>query len=131
MTDKINLYVNSGYRKADETTTNLRVIVPSGLIKSYGKDYFTLSITSFYCFNTLYQMDEYNSDFNIIIRDVSNNIFKTLYYSFVNCVGNPNVYDIRDELNTLLNGYISVTYDKIKDLFLFTRIKATDASNNK
>ena len=90
MTDKINLYVNSGYRKADETTTNLRVIVPSGLIKSYGKDYFTLSITSFYCFNTLCQMDEYNSDFNLIIRDVSNNIFKTLYYSFVNCVGNPN-----------------------------------------
>jgi len=131
MTDKINLYVNSGYRKADETTTNLMVIVPSGLIKSYGKDYFTLSITSFYCFNTLYQMDENNSDFNLIIRDVSNNIFKTLYYSFVNCVGNPNVYDIRDELNTLLNGYISVTYDKIKNLFLFTRTKAVDASNNK
>ena len=76
-------------------------------------------------------MDEYNSDFNIIIRDVSNNIFKTLYFSFVNCIGNPNVYDIRDELNTLLNGYISVTYDKIKNLFLFTRTKAVDASNNK
>ena len=40
MTDKINLYVNSSYRKKDETTTNLKVIVPSGLIKSYGKDYF-------------------------------------------------------------------------------------------
>ena len=58
MTDKINLYVNSSYRKNDETTTRLKVIVPSGLIKSYGKDYFTLAITSFYCFNTLYQMDE-------------------------------------------------------------------------
>ena len=47
MTDKINLYVNSSYRKKDETTTNLKVIVPSGLINSYGKDYFTLAITSF------------------------------------------------------------------------------------
>ena len=131
MTDKINLYVNSSYRKKDETTTNLKVIVPSGLIKSYGKDYFTLSITSFYCFNTLYQMDETNSDFNVIIRDVSNNIFKYLFFSFVDCVGNPNVYDIRDELNSLLNGYISVTYDKIKKLFLFTRTKATDTSYNK
>jgi len=131
MTDKINLYVNSSYRKKDETTTNLKVIVPSGLIKSYGKDYFTLSITSFSCFNTLYQMDETNSDFNIIIRDVSNNIFKYLFFSFVDCVGNPNVYDIRDELNSLLNGYISVTYDKIKNLFLFTRTKAQDANNNK
>ena len=131
MTDKINLYVNSSYRKKDETTTNLKVIVPSGLIKSYGKDYFTLSITSFYCFNTLYQMDENNSDFNIVIRDISNNTFKYLFFSFVDCVGNPNVYNILEELNLLLNGYISVTYDKIKNLFLFTRTKAVDASNNK
>jgi hypothetical protein len=131
MTDKINLYVNSSYRKNDETTTRLKVIVPSGLIKSYGKDYFTLAITSFYCFNTLYQMDETNSDFIIIVRDASDNIFKYLYFSFVECVGNPNVYDIRDELNTLLKDYISVTYDKIKNLFLFTRTKAVDASNNK
>ena len=79
MTDKINLNVNSSYRKADETTTNLKVIVPSGLIKSYGKDYFTLSITSFYCFNTLYQMDETNSEFSIVIRDASNNIFNICF----------------------------------------------------
>lgn len=131
MTDKINLYVNSSYRKKDETTTNLKIIVPSGLIKSYGSDYFTMAITSFYCFNTLYQMDESNADFNVIIRDTSNNVFKYLFFSFVECVGNPNVYDIRDELNTLLNGYISVTYDKIKNLFIFTRTKAQDASNNK
>ncbi len=97
------------------------MIVPSGLIKSHGKDYFTLAFTSFYSFNTLYQMDETNSDFIIIIRYTSNNIFKYLFFSFVDCVGNPNVCYIRDELNTLLNGCISLTYDKIKNLFLFTR----------
>jgi hypothetical protein len=76
MTDKISLYVNSCYRKKDETTTNLKVIVLSGLIKSYGKDCFTLAITSFNSFNTLYQMDETDSDFIIIIiRDASNNIY--------------------------------------------------------
>ncbi len=76
-------------------------------------------------------MDENNSDFNIVIRDTSNNIFKFVFFSFVDCEGNPSVHDIRDELNTLLNGYISVNYDKFKNLFLFTRTKATDASNNK
>ena len=45
MTDKINLYINSSYRKKDETTSYLKCIVPSGLIKSYGKDYLTLSVT--------------------------------------------------------------------------------------
>ena len=131
MTDKINLYINSSYRRKDETSSYLKCIVPSGLIKSYGKDYLTLSVTSFYCFNTFYQMDETNNEFYVVIRDISNNLTQLLFFSLDNCVGNPNVYDIRDELNLLLNGYISVTYDKIKNLFLFTRTKAQSTTNHK
>ena len=131
MTDKINLYVNSSYRKADETTSSLKCIIPSGLIKSYGKDYLTLSITSFYCFNTLYQMDETNCDFALVFRNSAGAIYQTYYFTFVNCIGNPNVYDIRDELNTLMTNYCSVTYDKIKNLFEFTRTKAQDTNFNK
>ena len=131
MTDKINLYINSSYRKKDETTSYLKCIVPSGLIKSYGKDYLTLSVTSFYCFNTLYQMDETNNEFSLVIRDTSNNLTQLLFFSLDNCIGNPNVYDIRNELNELLNGNISITYDKIKNLFLFTRTKAQSTTNDK
>ena len=131
MTDKINLYINSSYRKKDETTSFMKCIVPSGLIKSYGKDYLTLSVTSFYCFNTLYQMDETNNEFSLVIRDTSNNLTQLLFFSLDNCVGNPNVYDIRNELNELLNGYIAITYDKIKNLFLFTRTKAHSTTNHK
>ncbi len=40
MTVKINLYVIQVKGK------RMKVIVPSGLIISYGKDYFTLAITS-------------------------------------------------------------------------------------
>jgi hypothetical protein len=131
MTNKINLYVNSSYKKTDETTTNLKCIIPSGLLPSYGKDYFTMSITSFYCYNTFYQMDSTNNEFNLIIRDTSNNLTQLFLFSFEDCIGNPNVYNIRDELNLLLNGYISVTYDKIKNLFLFTRTKAHNENNDK
>ena len=98
---------------------------------SYGKDYFTMSITSFYCYNTFYQMDSTNNEFNLIIRDTSNNLTQLFLFSFEDCIGNPNVYNIRDELNSLLNGYISVTYDKIKNLFLFTRTKAHNENNDK
>jgi hypothetical protein len=131
MTNKINFYVNSSYKKTDETTTNLKCIIPSGLLPSYGKDYFTMSITSFYCYNTFYQMDSTNNEFNLIIRDTSNNLTQLFLFSFEDCIGNPNVYNIRDELNLLLNGYISVTYDKIKNLFLFTRTKAHNENNDK
>jgi hypothetical protein len=76
-------------------------------------------------------MDETNNEFSVIIRDTNNNLTQLLFYSFVNCVGNPNVYDIKEELNILLDGYISVTYDKIKNLFLFTRTKAHSETNDK
>jgi hypothetical protein len=75
-------------------------------------------------------MDENNSDFDLVIRNL-NDIYQLLFFSFVDCVGNPNVYHTRDELNTLFNGYNSDTYDMIKNLFLFTRTKAQDMNNNK
>jgi hypothetical protein len=99
-------------KRTDETTTHLKVIVLSGSIKSYGKDYFTLSITSFCCFNTLYQMDENNSAL-ITLLEIQAIIYLNIFFS-VDCVGNPNVYDMKDELSSLLNGYISVTCNKIK-----------------
>ena len=76
-------------------------------------------------------MDGTNNEFNLIIRDTSNNLTQLFLFSFEDCIGNPNVYNIRDELNSLLNGYISVTYDKIKNLFLFTRTKAHNENNDK
>jgi hypothetical protein len=75
-------------------------------------------------------MDENNSDFNLVIRNL-NDIYQLLFFIFVDCVGNPNVYHIRDELNTLSNGYNSDTYDMIKKNSLFTRTKAQDMNNNK
>ena len=80
MTDKINLYIISRYRKKDETTSYLKCIIPSGLIKSYGKDYLTLSITSFYCFNTFYQMDETNNEFSLIIRNSDGKFIRIIIF---------------------------------------------------
>ncbi len=39
------------------------------------------------------------------------NVFQYLFFGFVNCADNPNVYDIRDKLNSLVLTYISVSYD--------------------
>ena len=82
MTDKINLYINSKYREKDETTSYLKCIIPSGL--KYGKDYLTLSITSFYCFNTFYQMDETNNEFSLIVRNSDGNLYELLFLILLN-----------------------------------------------
>jgi hypothetical protein len=75
------------------------------LIQVIGKET-KMSITSYYGINILYQMDEYNPDYNIVFC-----------FCFVNCVGNPNVYDIRDILNSLLTNYISVSCIRLKIYF--------------
>jgi hypothetical protein len=35
--------------------------------------------------------------------------------------GNPDVYDVKTNLNTLLSGHITVGYDKPRNVFIFTR----------
>ena len=62
-------------------------------------------------------MNETNNEFSLIVRNSDGNLYELLLFNFVECVGNSNVYNILDELNALLDGYISVTYDKIKNYF--------------
>ena len=70
--------------------------------------------------------DDFNNNFNIVFRNNSGNVYQNLYFAFETCVGNPNVYNIRDELNVLLAAFCNITYDKIKNTFTFFRTKAQD-----
>jgi len=57
-TAKVNLYINTKFRKADETTSRMKVIIPTGLLNLQDNDFYTLSINGFYMFNNFYQMNE-------------------------------------------------------------------------
>ncbi len=39
-------------------------------------------------------------------------------------VGNPNVYDLLNDINSKLSGYLTCTYDNIKNKITYTRIYA-------
>ncbi len=80
MTNKIYLYIKSSYRQPNETTSNWKCVIPSGLLRSYDKDYYTLSVTSLYCINSLFQMDETNNEFYIVIRDMSKIYFDIYFF---------------------------------------------------
>ncbi len=43
--------MNSKNRKSDETPSNFGVIIPDGLLRVNKDEYFTLSVTSVYCYN--------------------------------------------------------------------------------
>lgn len=116
---KINIYVNSKNRKSDETPSNFSVIIPDGLLKCNNDEFFTLAVNSFYCYNDFYQCNNNCNSFNIIFRNNSNEIYITTKF-YLN-IGNPNIYDLINDINTKLSGYLTCTYNEIRNKITFTR----------
>jgi hypothetical protein len=116
---KINIYVNSKNRKSDETPSNFSVMIPDGLLKCNNDEFFTLAVNSFYCYNDFYQCNNNCNSFNIIFRNNSNEIYITTKF-YLN-IGNPNIYDLINDINTKLSGYLTCTYNEIRNKITFTR----------
>ena len=116
---KINIYVNSKNRKSDETPSNFSVIIPDGLIKVNNDEYFTMSVNSFYCYNDFYQCNNNCNNFNIVFRTDLNDVYLTQQFNLN--IGNPNIYDLINDINSKLSGYLTCSYDNIKNKITYTR----------
>ena len=116
---KINIYVNSKNRKSDESPSNFSVIIPDGLLKCNSDEYFTLAVNSFYCYNDFYQCNNNCNSFNIIFKTNLNEIYITTKF-YLN-IGNPNIYDLINDINTKLSGFLTCTYNEIRNKITFTR----------
>ena len=128
-TQKVNLYINSKFKKKDETNSRLKIVIPAGLLNLQGSDYYTMSVTGFHMFNTFYQLNE-NKYFLIYHRNTNDNI-TTGKTAQLTCIGNPNVYQIRDDLIDVIKDFATVTYDKISNTFVFTRTSTQSSNENK
>jgi len=123
---KINIFVSSKNRKSDESPSNFSVIIPDGLLKVNKDEYFTMSVNAFYCYNDFYQCNINSNYFTLIFRNNLNVVYVTqkIYLN----VGNPNIYDLISDINSKLSGYLTCTYDNIKNKITYTRIY-TQTSN--
>ena len=109
--DKINIYINSKNRDLSEQISNFTVRIPQNLLRLESGEYFTLNINGFYCFNSWFNcIDGFNNEFQIIIKNDNNEIVETTVYRIND--GNPNVNDVRTNLNTLFLNKVIVSYDK-------------------
>lgn len=108
--NKINLFISSK-NTVDGDKNKLTTTIPDGLLNVDSNSYLIMKIVSFYCYNTFYNVNSNNNKVNI--NDV-------IYYL---PIGNPNVLDIRDNLNTQLSSInLNITYDKITNKFIFYNI---------
>jgi hypothetical protein len=117
---RINLYLNSANRTLGDSPSSFEMTMSSTLVTADTNEIFFMNVIQFNTFNNFYQVQTgYNTDFLIIIVPSSGNnqiIYGTIPY------GNLTVYDILNYLSVLLNGLVNITYDKLKNKFIFTRI---------
>ncbi len=93
------------------------------LDRKHTNEIFFINVIQFNTFNNFYQVQiGYNTDFEIIIYD-KDNIF---YDSIIGEIpeGNLTVSDILNYLQLLLINIINISYDKIKNKFIFTTISS-------
>ena len=122
---KINIYVNSKNRKSDESPSNFSVIIPDSLLKCNSDEYFTLSVNSFYCYNDFYQCNINSNSFKLIFKTNLNVVVVLANYGYFTLNnGNPNVYDLVSDINIKLSGYLTCTYNEIKNKITYTRTYA-------
>ena len=119
--DKVNVYINSKNRAANETVSNFNVAIPDALLRLYDKnEYWTLNVNFFSCFNSWYNcMNNFNDEFELIYHN--NSGVQTEVIKCKLTEGNPDVYDVKTNLNALLKNHATVNYDKPRNLFVFKR----------
>lgn len=131
MFEKVNVFINSKNRAANEAVSNFNVPIPEALLRLYNKnEYWTLNVNYFSCFNSWYNCQtNFNDQFQIIYYDNENNINEIINLRLSE--GNPDVYDIKNQLNKLLKNHVNVNYDKPKNIYIFKRTSIVTTDKHK
>jgi hypothetical protein len=121
MFEKVNVFINSKNRAVNEEVSNFNVAIPDALLRLYNKDeYWTLNVNYFSCFNSWYNCQtNFNDQFQLIYYDNQDNINETINLRLTE--GNPDVYDIKNQLNKILKTHVNVNYDKPKNIYIYKR----------
>jgi hypothetical protein len=117
--ERINLYIDSKKRNNDEKINSLKINLPSGYITCKNDEYFVLNVNSFHTVATWYNCNSSNNKGKLISKSIDGSIYQTLNFELP--VGNPNVLQIDKSLSFSLLGFIKVSYDSVKNKFVFYR----------
>jgi len=121
MFEKVCVFINSKNRAANEAVSNFNVAIPDALLRLHNKnEYWTLNVNYFSCFNSWYNCQtNFNDQFQLIYYDNEDNVNETIDLRLSE--GNPDVYDIKNQLNKILKTHVNVNYDKPKNIYVFKR----------
>jgi len=112
----------------NESISNFTVRIPQNLLRLEQGEHFSLNVNGFYCYNSWFNcIDGFNNEFQIIIKNMNDEITETYHYKLND--GNPNVNDVKTNLNGLLINKVLVSYDKQRNKFIFKRALPVSTQN--
>ena len=74
-------------------------------------------------------MKDFNDEFELIYHNSSG--IQTSVFNFQLTEGNPDVYDVKTNLNTLLSGHVTVMYDKSRNVYIYKRSSDNPITTNR
>jgi hypothetical protein len=122
--ERINLYINSKNRNIEEKINSLKISLPSGYITCKNDEYLVLNVNSFHTVATWYNCNQSNNKGKLVSISFTGSVYQTLNFELP--VGNPNVMQIDKALSFALLGFVKVSYDSIKNKFVFYRDESLD-----
>ena len=128
--EKINFIINSKNRDIliNPSASTVDVVIPSGLLQLQQDEVFCLNVNGFNCFKNFYNCQTgYNSTFQLIYYDIYN-VPTITQYNIQQ--GNFDVYQLTDNLNSLLINNVVVAYNSITNTLSFTRTTVVSNSQN-
>ena len=119
MSKNINVYVNSE-NKLNGINSNFTINIPNGLIKCNEEQGISLNLININIPNTMYYIrNGVNNEFEV---SIDNELTFTKYFIEE---GSYSVITLKDHLNKILEGIITVVYVKKTNKFIFTSLQET------
>ena len=64
-------------------------------------------------------MQNFNDEFELIYYNNNGIVSEVIKFQLTE--GNPDVYDVKTNLNTLLSGHLTVSYNKSRNIYIYNR----------
>ena len=111
-----NIFINSTNRNLIEKTYDFNLFFDNDELIINPNEGVNVSVVSFSLLNSMYNVNQYTGNNTFILNNSTliTNTTITIPY------GNYNVYTLQNQLNTLLSGYISITYNVATNTYTYT-----------
>ena len=121
-----NIFINSANRSINDKPYDFTIYFDNDEIQVERNEGVNVNIVSFSMLNSMYNVNQYSKNNTFILHNITLNSDTTVVIPY----GNYSVYTFMDQLNTLLSGIITVSYNVATNTYTYKNITASSYSIN-